>query len=86
MTETGSGDRMAMEEKVTRFDKVLWLLGLCTRDGLEGGGKEKGWIVTVELDTPALYVLVSHSKGTDYFPCGICALLGLVCLVSLVSL
>jgi hypothetical protein len=39
MTGTGSGDGTAMEGKTTR---VLWLLGLCTRDGLEEGGKEKG--------------------------------------------
>jgi hypothetical protein len=39
----GSEDGVAMEGKATRVvdDEVLWLLGLCTRDGLEEGGKEK---------------------------------------------
>jgi hypothetical protein len=35
---TGSGGCVVMEGKTMR---VLWLLGLCMRGGLEKGGKEK---------------------------------------------
>jgi hypothetical protein len=35
---TESGGCVAIEGKMMR---VLWLLGLCIRDGLEEGGKEK---------------------------------------------